>query len=97
MPFGNKRMKPIVAVLSIDFKHPTERTLTSDWCINSFIIVVYEKNVFTSALDRKFCLNFKNNFLIDNYLELFTNQSEVSPLRAVCPRGWLDSQISYLC
>ena len=34
---------------------------TSDWSVNSFIIVVCEKNVFNRVLYRKFWLNFLNN------------------------------------
>ena len=34
---------------------PAARALTSDWSVNSFITVVYEKKIFSYALDRKFC------------------------------------------
>ena len=42
----------------ITFFHPPRRAFTSDWTVNSFVMVVYEKIVFRRAFDRKFSLNF---------------------------------------
>ena len=39
-------------------QHSAGRALTSDLSVNSFMIVFYEK-LFSSALDREFCLNLK--------------------------------------
>ena len=34
--------------LLLDIMHPTERELTSDWFISSFIMIVYEKIILQS-------------------------------------------------
>ena len=72
--------------------HPAGTALSSDWSVNSFIMVVYEKKIFL-----KFSQNFLFNtrlkiFLQTTIVKLFTNQSEVSSL----PAGWFSIDDSVL-
>ena len=53
--FKSEIRKKTSEVADDSHEHPEGRSLTSDWCVNSFIMVVYE-NIFSRPLDRKFWL-----------------------------------------
>ena len=67
-------------------KHPAVKALTSDWSINCFIMVVYEKTFCSRALDRTFWLNFKNILTDNHYKSLYRQvkvRSECSSWRVI--------------
>ena len=83
---------PMLAGIPGHASVPAGRTLTSDWLVNSFIIVVYEKMFFKVQSEFSVKSITKIVSSLRTIIKLFTNQSEVSTLPAGClePRKLLD-------
>ena len=66
--------------------HPAGRAFTSDSSENSFVMTVYENFFLKFKSEFSVQATTKKHILIDNHytFKLFTDQSEVSTLSAVC-------------
>ena len=63
--------------------HPVGRSSNSDWFVNSFIMVVYEK-IFSRSLGHQIMTELKKSFSQTTIIKLFRNQSELKDLPTGC-------------